>query len=120
MRTIVLLFLSSALSFAGSWSGSLVDARCWSFEELNVGQGHTAPFVDRDRNVEAAICSPSGKTKSFAIVKSDGLSLNLDAAGNAKAAELVRTTGKKSVRNVAVTGEEVKNTIQVASISTAR
>ncbi len=50
----------------------------------------------------------------------DGLSLKLDSAGDTKAAELVRNDGKKSIYNVAVTGNANKNTINVDSIVIAR
>jgi hypothetical protein len=44
----------------------------------------------------------------------------LDSGGNAKAAELVRKTGKKSGYEVAVTGGMNKHTIHVESISLAK
>jgi hypothetical protein len=120
IRFGVLLCLTSALSFAENWSGDLVDSRCWGFQERNVNPTDTLTFVDRDRNLEISLCSPSLKTKSFAIVRQDGLSLALDAAGNAKAAALVRKTGGKSGFIVVITGAVNRNTIQVDSISTAR
>ncbi len=120
MRLTVLLSLSAGLGFAGTWSGTLVDARCWMFEERNIGPHETSQFVDRDRNSELRYCSPGAKTKTFAIVPPDGVSLTLDAAGNTKAAELMKGEPKNAVRHVAVTGELVKNTIQVQSIAIAK
>jgi hypothetical protein len=117
MRFATLLFLSSTFSFAGSWAGALVDSKCYAAEERNVNPTDTLTSVDRDRNSEIRYCSPRTKTKSFAIVLPEGTALKLDAAGDAKAAELVRATGKKSLFNVAVTGERDKNTIKVDSIS---
>lgn len=119
MRFAVLFCLSAGLSFAGTWSGTLVDARCWMFEERNVGPRDTTTFVDRDRNREVSYCSPNAKSKTFAIVPPDGVSLALDAAGNAKAAQLARTIPKNSTIRVSVTGGLSKNTIQVESITRA-
>jgi hypothetical protein len=120
VRFTCLLCLSSALSFAESWSGNLVDSKCYAAEERNVNPTDTQPYADRDRNLEIRYCSPSAKTKSFAVVQPDGSSLKFDTAGNAKAAGLVQKSGKKAQLYVAVTGELNKNTIQVESISTAR
>jgi hypothetical protein len=44
--------ISSALSFAGSWRGTLVDSRCFGSEERNVNQTDTLTSVDRDQNRE--------------------------------------------------------------------
>jgi hypothetical protein len=118
MRLTTLACLSATLTLAGSWSGVLVDSKCWDNEENNTRA--TSIYVDRDGNLEIRLCSPSPKTKSFAVVQQDGLSFNLDSAGDAKAAELVRKTGKKSLLTVAITGEMIKHTIKVDSISMAR
>jgi hypothetical protein len=120
LRLAALLCLPPALSFAGSWSGALVDSKCYDAEERNVNPTDTLTNVDRDGNREIRYCSPSAKTRSFTLVQSDGPSLKLDDAGNARAAELVRKAGKKSLRIVAVTGEMERNTIKVDSIATAR
>jgi hypothetical protein len=119
-RLAALVCFSSPLSFAGSWSGALVNSKCWTAEERNVNPADTTTFVDRDRNLEIRFCSPNAKTKSFAIVLPDGLSFQLDAVGNAKAAELIRQSGKGSVFTVAVTGEMIEHTVKVDSISMAR
>jgi len=119
-RLILLFCLSSALSFAGSWSGVLVDSKCYASEERNVNPTDTMTAVDRDVNLGIRYCSPKEKTKSFALVQSDGSTFKLDSAGDAKAAELIRTTTKRSRLAVAVTGEMDKDTIQVDSISMAR
>jgi len=116
-----LLCFSSALSFAESWSGALVDSKCYASEERNVNPKDTLIYVDRDTNQEIRYCSPVAKTKSFAIVQYDGLTLNLDTAGNAKAADLVRKGGKKKARfAVVINGEQSRNTIKVDSISAAK
>jgi hypothetical protein len=73
--------------------------------------------VDRDGGREIRYCSPSPNTKSFALVRFDGQSFPLDAAGNAKAAALVHKTGKTHLFDVAVTGQLMGNAIQVDSIT---
>ena len=120
IRLAALVCLSSALSSAGSWSGTLVDSKCFHNEERNVNPTDTMTYVDRDMNLEIRYCSPSAKTQSFVVVQPDGLSFRLDSAGNAKAAEFVRNKGKKSPFYVAITGEVSKDTIKVDSISAAR
>jgi|HubBroStandDraft_4_1064222.scaffolds.fasta_scaffold496391_2 hypothetical protein len=120
VRLGALLCLSSALSFAGTWSGALVDSDCYKSEERNVNPTDTSTNVDRDRNLEIRYCSPGAKTKSFAVVQQDGLSFKLDSVGDARAVELVRKTGKKSPFTVAITGEMIRNTIKVDSISIAK
>ncbi len=120
MHLISLLFLSSAFKYAGTWSGILVDSKCFAIAELNVNPTDTLTYVDRDQNQEIRLCSPGAKTKSFAIVQHDGVSFKLDSLGNAKAAEIVPNTGKKSSLAVVVTGEVSRNTIKVDSISVDR
>jgi hypothetical protein len=120
IRLAGLLCLSSALSFAGAWRGILVDSKCYENEQRNVNPTDTLTSVDRDTNREISYCSPSVKTQSFTVVQPDGLSFRLDPAGNKKAAELVRQTGKKSLFAVAVTGEMNRNIVSVDSISIAK
>ncbi len=89
MKVVSLLCVSSALSFAGTVSGVLVDSKCYAAEERNVNPTDTETYVDRDRNFEIRYCHPRPKTKFFAIVTIDGESFELDPAGNAKTVELV-------------------------------
>jgi hypothetical protein len=120
MRIITLLLLSSALSFAETWSGTLVNARCWGFEQNNVGT-HTLSYVSRDRNQEVRECCPKAKTKSFGLVTPEGIVLVLDAAGNATASELAKAAHRNVPIRVVVVGEpHNKNSIQVLSISAAK
>jgi hypothetical protein len=113
--------LMAAPVFAQSWSGYLVDAKCYDSEERSVDPFGTAPPVSRDKNLEIGMCTPSFKTRSFAVVQPDELrSFYLDAAGNAKAAGLVERTGKRSFHKVTVTGEMFVDVIEVKSISNAR
>lgn len=116
IRLLILGCLDCALTFAGAWSGSLVDARCYHAEERNKNPFDTETYVDRDWGYVIHYCSPTAKTNSFAVVDPYGDSLNLDAAGNTKAAELVPKTGKKKRMYVTVTGQLTKNTISVDSI----
>jgi hypothetical protein len=118
MRVAVLACLSSTLGLAESWSGTLVDSRCWDSEENNTRA--TSIYVDRDSNLGIRLCSPKAKTRSFMVVLPDGLNLKLDATGNEKAAELVQKSDKKNGVNVVITGETNGNTIKVYSMSMAR
>jgi hypothetical protein len=116
----VLLALSSAFVYAGTWPGTLVDSKCFAIAERNVDPTDTLTYVDRDQNQEIRLCSAGSKAKSFAVVQHDGRSFELDSAGNAKAAEIVRRTPKKFSLAVVVTGEMSGNRIKVDSISMDR
>jgi len=119
----VAICLAAAPAFAAqhaqnhTWSGFLVNSSCYEALERNTDPWDTSTYVDRDRDWEVRYCSPDAKTKSFTLVDHDGLSYKLDSAGNAKAAEVVRQTGKKVPMEVKVAGEQDKDTIQVDSIS---
>ena len=120
MRLAILLFLASVPGFAGTWSGSLVDSKCFAASERNVNPTDTLTAVDRDQNQEIRYCTPGLKTKLFAIVDANGLSFVLDSAGNAKAAAFVRNVGRPPRIAVVVTGELKNRTITVDSISARR
>jgi hypothetical protein len=117
-----LFCLSSPSAFAGTWSGFLVDSGCFEMRENDVNPTDADTYVDRDRDLEVRLCYPSGKTKGFVVVQQNGLSFNLDSAGNAKAAELFQKTVRKekSYFPVVVKGDMSKNTVKVASISVAK
>ena len=120
-KTVRLLFLfgwTSVLSFAGTWFGSLVDSKCFESQERNVNPKDTLLYVDRDQNSEIRYCSPRAKTKSFRIVQPSGESYKLDAAGNAKATELLQKTPRRQPRYyVTVGGEMANDTVKVDSIA---
>jgi hypothetical protein len=117
MRFVPLLFLVSSLGFAGSWTGYLVDSNCYATVESNRNINPTS--VDRDMNAEIRRCSANEHTRTFVVVLSDWLSVKFDAAGNAKAAELVRQSPKGSEMRVEVTGNREKDKMKVSWISAA-
>lgn len=117
-RLIALLCLGSASGFGESWSGILVDSKCYESEERNLN-----PFEiegAHDRGMEIRACHPGLRTKLFALVDDEGQIFRLDPVGNAKAAELSRTADKKHAIAVAVTGERSKNTLKVDSIAVVK
>ena len=115
MRFLPLLCLASQLAFAGTWSGFLVDARCYQSAEDNHNVSDSPAL--KDGGLEIRLCSPKKKTHSFSLVAPDGAQLNLNATGNKLAADLVRQGPKKSQRWVTVTGQLQKNEIAVSSIT---
>lgn len=118
LKSVVVLFvLSASAAFAASWTGVLVDSGCYAAEQRNVNPTDTETSVDVDVNSEIRYCSPSAKTKSFTFVDPVGETYRLDPAGNVKAADLVRRTGKRSRFEVSVTGQRNGKAIQVDSIS---
>ena len=81
MRRSVTLFaflaVFSALALAESWQGRLVDATCY------------------DQQKSAATCDPTSSTTSFALFVANK-PLKLDAAGNSKAAEAIKSRADRS------------------------
>src|SRR5579862_3290907 len=102
LRFAAFLSLSSAVCFAETWSGPLVDSKCYGAEQRNVNPTDTHPYADVDLGYEIRYCSATHKTKRFAIVGPYGERLKFDDAGNAKAADLVRNTNRKQLLYVAV------------------
>ena len=98
-KLIAVFSLASALCFAESWTGKLVDASC-----VDQAQG------------KAASCAPSMKTTSFGLETSDGKVFRLDAAGNAKAVSMFKS-GAKGDNPVTISGAMNGETVKVDSIT---
>ena len=116
-RLAFLFTLASVLTFAASWSGALVDSKCYTSAEQNVSHGHPGS-TDTKRAVRS--CPPNKNTNSFSIVRQVGMTFNLDDRGNEKAHELVLKEGKKAHFMVNVTGDLTEETIKVDTISMAK
>ncbi len=93
--------LLSALAFAETWNGTLVDVMCKG-KDLS---GHTRQC--------ALGCAKSG----FAVVLSDGRFLKLDEGGNAKALAALKATEKEKDLKVKVEGKLDGETIQVDTLA---
>lgn len=115
-RAICLSGLAATLSLAESWSGSLVDSKCYGARRSNVNPFETHP-ASTDLNQAIRYCSPNIKTKFFSVVQQDGMSFTLDSGGNAKAHELLLESGKKSRYRVTVTGEMTQEILKVDTIT---
>ena len=115
LRVGSLLGLASLTCLAENWTGMLVDSSCYAASSTNVSAdaGHTG--TDGKRKIR--YCAPDTNTKSFAVVKTDGSTVELDANGKAKAAQLVQKTGRKSPYKVHLTGELNQNVVQVNQIT---
>lgn len=120
MRFLSILLAGCSCGFGAARYGALVDAGCFAAEQRNVNPTDTMTAVDQDVNSEIRYCSPRAKTKAFALVEPDNSVLRLDAAGNAKAADLMRGERKAQVVRVVVNGTEKKDTIAVASLEPAK
>jgi hypothetical protein len=96
IRLAGLVGLAGTLGFAATWSsGPLVDARCYT--SLRNNTRSSLIYIDRDFAGMIRYCSPTAKTKSFAVVEQGGIPVALDPQGNAQAAQFVRKTGKKRI-----------------------
>jgi hypothetical protein len=109
--------LTSVMSLAASWSGALVDARCYTTAQQNVSHGHPGSS-DTRRAVRS--CSPNEKTTSFSVVQQVGTTFKLDSDGNKKARELVLKEGRKSPFVITVTGDLTQDTLKVETLSIAK
>jgi len=56
MRLAALLFCLSAAGFAGTWSGYLVDSKCWTSRQENVSLDTST--VSRDMRMDLYYCLP--------------------------------------------------------------
>jgi hypothetical protein len=119
MRFASLLFCLSTVGFAGTWSGYLVDSRCYADERNNVTWDDNS-FGD-DMSMEVRECVATSKTKHFAIVLSDWTMLKLDAAESARAAAIAHNVAPKSATTYCVTvvGVRRKDTILASPVTTA-
>lgn len=118
-RTTCLLasvFLSYIPALAQSWSGYLVDSKCYAAMERNHNPQSTLMDVNTDRSAEVQYCRPTPKTSSFAVVDFNGQSYRLDTVGSAKAA----TLAKNHIRHVTITGEMDHGAIKVGTIAPAK
>jgi hypothetical protein len=93
-------FLLTAVAFAESWTGTLVDVNC---KDKDLA-GHTTKC--------ALGCAKSG----FGLVASDGKFMKFDEAGNAKALAALKATDKEKDLKAKVTGDLDEETIKVESI----
>ena len=116
-RLLSLLCLASCWGYAATWSGNLVDTRCFQNMEDNHNLDESSAV--RDLNLELRVCTPKLNTHFFTIVLPDGTSARLDSAGNARAAELVRQTKPKAPLYVNVKGEMTNKTIAVNTVTPA-
>jgi hypothetical protein len=122
MKKVLLLFLvlawiGSRPAFAETWTGYLVDSKCYASEQGNVNPFDGSINVNSDRGYQIRACRPDIGTTSFALVGDDGRRLKLDTSGNARAANLIQQTGKKDYTLITVTGEKIGDTLKVDSIS---
>ena len=99
-RLIIAGSLFSALAFAETWNGTLVDVMCKGKD-----------LASHTRNC-ALGCAKSG----FAVVLSDGRFLKLDEGGNGKALAALKATKKEKDLKVKVDGKLDGETIQVDSL----
>jgi|SRR5579884_4113117 len=120
LRLTVVFIFASAAAFPATWSGVLVDSKCYAAEERNVDPHDTDFAADRDKYQELWYCSPNKKTRLFAVVQDDGVAVNLDPAANAKIEEVVRQAGKQTPFAVTVTGERSDRLVKVDTVSRLR
>jgi hypothetical protein len=98
----ILFAMSATFAFAGTWTGRLVDAACKATNE------------GRDSSV--ASCAATTATHLFAVELADAKVLNLDAAGNEKAADAVKNNQKTDLHATVTGSLEGQTTVKVEKI----
>jgi hypothetical protein len=116
---VSLLICLSTVGFAGTWSGYLVDSRCFASERNNVTSEESS--VGDDMSMELRACVATSKTKHFAIVLSDWTMLKLDAAESDRAAAIAHNVARKPSTPYCVTvvGVRRKDMILASPVTTA-
>ena len=120
IKFCVALCAWGALGAAQGSSGYLVDRKCFEALERNVNPFDADRAVNRDLGFQIRYCHPRTKTQSFIFIQQNGLNFQLDAAGDRKAADLVRVNKKKAADLVNVMGQKSGHTIHVTSISVSQ
>jgi hypothetical protein len=115
-RLTSLLFFPPLVAFAATWSGALVDSKCYESILSNRNPWETSPGA-YDTAGDIRYCSPRAKTRSFALIQDDGSKLALDPAGNQKAIDLLRKAPARHLYVVNVTGEKIRKMLKVQVIS---
>lgn len=119
LRIVVLACFTTILGTAGTWSGALVDAKCYASRQTNVNPFETSPG-SMDTQSAIRYCPPSAKTKVFAIVQQDGSAFTLDSSRNNKIVKFLQKTGKRSIYVVDVTGAMHRNALTPDLISMSK
>jgi uncharacterized protein YabE (DUF348 family) len=116
----LLISLASVPALAGTWSGYLVDASCYKIRQQDTNPLNADDYANRDTSLMVELCRPSKKSKHFTVVEQNGLSFNLDAPGNAEAAQLIANNVEKTKKSdfipVVVKGTKSGQTVKVDSI----
>ena len=105
LEGIFLFSIASALCFADTWTGKLIDATCTDLDKSNI------------QTKDAGACALKESTVAFAIQTSDGKIYKLDSSGNAKAAEFLKAGKKKSDIDVTIGGSISGQTVKVDSLN---
>jgi hypothetical protein len=112
----LVVMVSTVSSAAETWSGYIVDSKCYEGAQRNVNPWATSA-VDRDVDLDIKLCAPAAKTKSFGLVQKDTKILKFDPAGNTKASEIVHNTAKQNFYLVTIAGDMDRDILKVDSIS---
>src|SRR5882757_5079818 len=105
LEGIFLFSIASALCFADTWTGKLIDATCTDLDKSNI------------QTKDAGACAPKESTAAFAIQTSDGKIYKLDSSGNAKAAEFFKATKIKPDIDVTISGTMSGQSVKVDSLN---
>ncbi len=113
MRTKILVVLEAGLLFSGmalaeSWTGAIIDVMC--------RPEHIAAGVKKCPNVRQCMLSTLCQSSGYGIVLESGKFLKFDAAGSAKALQLLKAMTKETDLKATVTGALKRDVIQVETL----
>jgi hypothetical protein len=118
-RVAGLLTMVGTLGFATTWSGVLVNAKCYA--DMQGNTRGSLYYVDRDTSWIVRYCAPSPKTNSFEFVLPlNGSAFPLDSQGNAQASAIMRKIGKKRLPVVQVVGVKSGQQVKVRAVRLMR
>jgi hypothetical protein len=118
LRLTMAASLVAGAGMAANWTGWLVDSDCFTNEQQNMRAG--TPPASWDYGHALRTCTPTAKTKTFAIVQPGGVAVNLDPTSNQKASDFVAKAGKPLRQKVNVTGDMNDKMIRADSITMAK
>lgn len=115
----LILLASGAILAEENWTGYLVDYQCYQTAKGDLGRWNIYTS-ERDMDWDIRQCVPNENTQSFGLVRFDWNLYPLNSAGDTKAAEFVRDTGKQRMYVVNLVGNTATGLLDVDSISLAK
>lgn len=116
-RVAVFFCLIGIPAMADTWTGTLVNADCYSSHNPNPGETHPGSY---DVNASLRQCRPETKNSTFSLVDPHGEVVHLDPSTNQRIIDLLTRTGKKNMYIVTITRQMSQSAVRVETILLVR